>query len=367
MRLHEWRRWGESVRDVPSGTEEDVSGNRAAHATSPPRVSASGPRSIPVACGETHPVTGGSDAAFSFMVSEFRAWVAVAASRSGLRRSPRTERSCGAFRCGWRSERRRARRWRASLFGPTSNRNVRFSALFFEKLDFKICFDILSRVDAIRRVVTQKMSNAPLGGKQSRGTDGGQFSNRGPRLAKFKRSNRRVDEARRARRGKHPRVRSSDERDELRLASRLGGGGIPSWGQCRVARGDPTRRVTGCRRRRKKRRRRRHPRPRRPRPPPASPPRQRTTAPCSTSSWPSAFRRVGSFPRSSTPPTTPDPHRRPHPSPRPSDRRNQRKKRSLTQTKTKLAELCVPAPVAPPSSSPSRDIPPAPSRVGVPI
>lgn len=140
MRLHEWRIWGESVRGVPSGTEEDVSGNRDARATSPPRVSASGPRSIPVACGETHPVTGGSDAAFSFMVSEFRAWVAVAASRSGLRRSPRTERSCGAFRCGWRSERRRARRWRASLFGPTSNRNVRFSVLFFEKLDFKICF-----------------------------------------------------------------------------------------------------------------------------------------------------------------------------------------------------------------------------------
>ena len=178
MRLHEWKIWGESVRDVPSGTEEDVSGNRDARATSPPRVSASGPRSIPVACGETHPVTGGSDAAFSFMVSEFRAWVAVAASRSGLRRSPRTERSCGAFRCGWRSERRRARRWRASLFGPTSNRNVRFSVLFFEKLTSKF---VLRRVDAIRRVVTQKMSNAPLGGRQSGGTGGGQFSNRGPR------------------------------------------------------------------------------------------------------------------------------------------------------------------------------------------
>lgn len=70
--------------------------------------------------------------------------------------------------------------------------------LQIEMYAFPCCFSknltskfVLRRVDAIRRVVTQKMSNTPLGGKQSGGTGGGQFSNRGPRLPKFKRSNRR--------------------------------------------------------------------------------------------------------------------------------------------------------------------------------
>lgn len=60
--------------------------------------------------------------------------------------------------------------------------------LQIEMYAFPCCFSknltskfVLRRVDAIRRVVTQKMSNAPLGGRQSGGTGGGQFSNRGPR------------------------------------------------------------------------------------------------------------------------------------------------------------------------------------------
>lgn len=116
--------------------------------------------------------------------------------------------------------------------------------LQIEMYAFPCCFSknltskyVLRRVDAIRRVVTQKMSNAPLGGKQSGGTGGGQFSNRGPRFPKFKRSNRReiplravLDEAACAVRGKHPRVRSShlERRAPLRpvsegAESRVGG------------------------------------------------------------------------------------------------------------------------------------------------
>ena len=227
--------------------------------------------------------------------------------------------------------------------------------LQIEMYAFPCCFSknltskfVLRRVDAIRRVMIQEMSNAPLGGKQSGGTGGGQISNRGPRLPKFKRSNRRDYSLRRvgmrlrkSARGKHPRVRSTRERASLVSSSRMGR--VPElWA------------VSG-----------RAGRPRTPRflmpPKKKKAAKKEAPAPASAAAAPgvaakatddsamqyivmaecvSSRRFLPPYP----PPTSPDLHRRPYPSPFPSDRRNQRKKRSLTQTKTKLAELCVPRP-----------------------
>ena len=246
---------------------------------------------------------------------------------------------------------------------------MRFSALFSKNLTSKF---VLRRVDAIRRVMIQEMSNAPLGGKQSGGTGGGQISNREPRLPKFKRSNRRDYSLRRVGmrlRKIGPRktpASAVNSRESLARVVVSEEGGFPSFGQCRVARGDPATPRFLMPPKKKKAAKKEAPAPASAAAAPGVAAKATDDSAMRYRAWPSAFRRVGSFPRIPLPRHPTDLHRRPYPSPFPSDRRNQRKKRSLTQTKTKLAELCVPRPAFL-HRHPPRATSPSPCRVGVPV
>ena len=229
---------------------------------------------------------------------------------------------------------------------PTSNRNARFSALFFEKLDFKICI-APSRRDSTSHD-SGNVERAPRWQTVWRDRWRTNFKSWAstPEIQTVESERLFLapcwDEAeRKSARGKHPRVRSTRERASLVSSSRRGR--VPElWA------------VSG-----------RAGRPRTPRflmpPKKKKAAKKEAPAPASAAAAPgvaakatddsamqyivmaecvSSRRFLPPYP----PPTSPDLHRRPYPSPFPSDRRNQRKKRSLTQTKTKLAELCVPRP-----------------------
>ena len=229
---------------------------------------------------------------------------------------------------------------------PTSNRNARFSALFFEKLDFKICI-APSRRDSTSHD-SGNVERAPRWQTVWRDRWRTNFKSWAstPEIQTVESERLFLapcwDEAeRKSARGKHPRVLSTRERASLVSASRRGR--VPElWA------------VSG-----------RAGRPRTPRflmpPKKKKAAKKEAPAPASAAAAPgvaakatddsamqyivmaecvSSRRFLPPYP----PPTSPDLHRRPYPSPFPSDRRNQRKKRSLTQTKTKLAELCVPRP-----------------------
>ena len=255
----------------------------------------------------------------------------VRVGRSGAAGAPNGDvHSVGARRC----------------LGPTSNRNARFSALFFEKLDFKICI-APSRRDSTSHD-SGNVERAPRWQTVWRDRWRTNFKSWAstPEIQTVESERLFLapcwDEAeRKSARGKHPRVRSTRERASLVSSSRMGR--VPElWA------------VSG-----------RAGRPRTPRflmpPKKKKAAKKEAPAPASAAAAPgvaakatddsamqyivmaecvSSRRFLPPYP----PPTSPDLHRRPYPSPFPSDRRNQRKKRSLTQTKTKLAELCVPRP-----------------------
>ena len=252
---------------------------------------------------------------------------------------------------------------------PTSNRNARFSALFFEKLDFKICI-APSRRDSTSHD-SGNVERAPRWQTVWRDRWRTNFKSWAstPEIQTVESERLFLapcwDEAeRKSARGKHPRVRSTRERASLVSSSRMGR--VPElWA------------VSG-----------RAGRPRTPRflmpPKKKKAAKKEAPAPASAAAAPgvaakatddsamqyivmaecvSSRRFLPPYP----PPTSPDLHRRPYPSPFPSDRRNQRQKSDPSPKPRRSSRNCACRARRSSVVIPLARHSPSPCRVGVPI